>query len=159
MLTILFDVDGVLIHGYHAKPEFQHCWDEALEQDFGIARADFVARFIKGVFEQEVLPGRIDLYDALAMTLPSLGYNADPQALIDYWMARDARVNTDVMPYIESLAQKPDVSLYIATNQEHTRARYLMEQVGFNAYFKDIYYAARLSSVPSGGVIPDGSAG
>ena len=147
MLTILFDVDGVLIHGYHAKPEFQHCWDETLEQDFGIERAAFKQHFIKGVFEQEVLIGKRDLHDALAATLPSLGYEGDPQRLIDYWMARDAQVNTELMAYVESLSRKADVSLYIATNQEHVRARYLMEQVGFNACFKDIFYAARLGAL------------
>ncbi|MDF2983165.1 MAG: hypothetical protein K0Q69_2937, partial [Devosia sp.] len=28
--TVLFDVDGVLVHGYHARPEKQIRWDENL---------------------------------------------------------------------------------------------------------------------------------
>ncbi|NDC56614.1 MAG: haloacid dehalogenase, partial [Alphaproteobacteria bacterium] len=35
---IFFDVDGVLIHGYHARPELRQCWDENLPRDFGIDR-------------------------------------------------------------------------------------------------------------------------
>ena len=46
MTAVLFDVDGVLVHGYHAKPEFRKCWDENLERDFGkIAAFQSPARY------------------------------------------------------------------------------------------------------------------
>ena len=28
--AIVFDVDGVLVHGYHARPDLRDRWDEAL---------------------------------------------------------------------------------------------------------------------------------
>ena len=34
--AVLFDVDGVLVHGYHARPELQLRWDENLLEDLGI---------------------------------------------------------------------------------------------------------------------------
>lgn len=40
MADILFDVDGVLVHGYHAKPAFCRHWDEQLETDFEQSLAD-----------------------------------------------------------------------------------------------------------------------
>ena len=144
MAIILFDVDGVLIHGYHANLKFRRCWDENLENDFGISRSDFTDHFIRGVFEQKVLVGKIDLYSALKKILPNLGYGGDPQTLIDYWMKEDSKVNTKLLPFVERLSVLPGVSLYIATNQEHVRACYLMEQVGFGKYFRDIFHSARV---------------
>ncbi|MEO0393846.1 MAG: HAD family hydrolase, partial [Pseudomonadota bacterium] len=147
MLTILFDVDGVLIHGYHTKPELQHCWDEDLTADFGIDREAFKSQFIFGPFVEQVLIGQRDLADALAECLPRLGYHGPVQDLIDYWMVRDAQVNQPLLEQVKRLAAYPDVRLCVATNQEHVRARYLMEQVGFNRYFADIFYAARLGAL------------
>ena len=31
--ALVFDVDGVLVHGYHARPERQRRWDENLLAD------------------------------------------------------------------------------------------------------------------------------
>ncbi|MEM6843725.1 MAG: HAD-IA family hydrolase [Bacteroidota bacterium] len=147
MTTILFDVDGVLIHGYHAKPEFRKCWDEHLEADLQIKGDDFKRVFIRDAFKREVLTGKKPLYEALQEVLPQIGYRDDPQILIDYWMERDANVNHELLEHVERLSQHPEVALYIASNQEHVRANYLMGEVGFKKYFKDIFYAARLGAL------------
>lgn len=144
MSDILFDVDGVLVHGYHAKPEFSRHWDEQLETDFGISRADFRDRFIHTVFKSEVLTGKLGLYEALCAVLPSIGYDGDPQKLIDYWMQRDAVTTPGLLPYVERLHAYPGVRLFMATNQESIRARYLMTTMGFGRYFQDIFNSARL---------------
>lgn len=145
MVDILFDVDGVLVHGYHANPALSQHWDEQLEADFGIRRADFRDRFIYAVFQSEVLTGELGLYEALAATLPSIGYAGDPQKLIDYWMQRDAVTNLELLPYIQRLHACPGVRLFMATNQEPVRADYLMRTMGFGRYFQDIFNSARLS--------------
>ena len=56
-------------------------------------------------------------------------------------MKKDSKVNTGLLGYIERLS---DISLYIATNQEHVRAHYLMKQVGFGKYFQGIFHSARV---------------
>jgi len=144
MPILLFDVDGVLIHGYHADPKYRKCWDEDLEKDFGISREKFTTHFIRGIFEKEVLVGKTDLYAALQNVLPTIGYEGEPQDLIDYWMKKDSKLNTGLIAYIQQLSNLPDVSLFIATNQEHTRARYLMEELGFDQYCADIFHSARI---------------
>jgi putative hydrolase of the HAD superfamily len=144
MADILFDVDGVLVHGYHAKPVFSRHWDEQLETDFGIRRTDFRDRFIRTVFESEVLTGKLSLYEALEEVLPTIGHDGDPQELIDYWMERDAVTTPGLLPYVERLHACPGVRLFIATNQESVRASYLMNTMGFGRYFQDIFNSARL---------------
>ena len=141
---ILFDVDGVLVHGYHAKPELQKCWDENMEQDLGICRAAFKTEFIAGVFVDEVLVGKRDLKDALAEVLPRIGYQGDVQRVIDYWLQHDSNVNHELFPYIKTLKSSGNAALYIATNQEKNRAQYLMNDLSFGQYFSDIYYSGRV---------------
>lgn len=144
MADILFDVDGVLVHGYHAKSAFSRHWDEQLEADFAISRSEFRDRFIHTVFKSEVLTGRLSLYEALEAVLPTIGHHGDPQKLIDYWMQRDAVITPGLLSYVERLHAGPSVRLFIATNQESVRARYLMSTMGFGRYFQDIFNSARL---------------
>ena len=142
--SILFDVDGVLIHGYHAREDLRQCWDENLESDLGISRQAFKDGFIFKDFINHVLIGRMDLYDAMERFLPTIGYHDDPQIVIDYWLTHDSNVNHDLIDKIKILKSSPDVALYIATNQEHNRAKYLMDVLGFSEHFTDIFHSAKI---------------
>ena len=141
---IFFDVDGVLIHGYHARPELRQCWDENLPRDFGIDREIFKQNFIMGPFVTQVLVGQKDLAEALNdfFTAKNLSISAD--RLIDYWLKNDSHINHDLLAVVKKLKQEENVRLFIATNQEHNRARYLMNNLGFGEYFDDIFYSARV---------------
>ncbi len=145
--AILFDVDGVLIHGYHAREELRHCWDENLENDLGISRQAFKDGFIFKDFINHVLIGRMDLYDALEKFLPTVSYHDDPQIVIDYWLKHDSQVNHDLIDKIKILKSVSDVDLYIATNQEHNRAKYLMDVLGFGEYFINIFHSAKIGHI------------
>lgn len=142
--TILFDVDGVLIHGYHAREDLRQCWDDNMESDLGIGRQAFKDGFIYKDFINHVLVGRMDLYVALETFLPTICYHDDPQIVIDYWLKHDSNINHDLIDKIKILKSSPDVKLYIATNQEHNRAKYLMDVLGFGEHFIDIFHSAKI---------------
>ena len=143
---IFFDVDGVLIHGFHYRPERRHRWDIDLQNDFGIDCERLQNEFFKGPFQQ-VLKGTRDLLSVLREYLPLLGYHGNPQKFLDYWLTKDSKLNQDLLTYIEKLKVSGQVRLFIATNQEHTRAHYLMETLGLSTYFEDIFYSARVGAV------------
>lgn len=144
MTYVLFDVDGVLINGYHAKPELRHCWDEHIERDFGISRKDFFDHYISGVFVEEVLVGKANMLDTLSAVLPRIGYTGNPQDFIDYWLKNDARLNQDLLAQVKALSALDGVDLYIATNQAHERADFLMQDLGLGQYFKAIFHSAAI---------------
>jgi len=144
--AILFDVDGVLIHGYTGRAEFRRCWDKNLEADLGISRAAFKENFIMGPFTKEVLVGRKTLQDALAETMPGIGYHGDVQVIVDYWLEKDSCLNHTLLEKIIALKNSGQVRLFVATNQEHNRARYLMEQLELDAHFEDIFHSARIGA-------------
>lgn len=84
MRAILFDVDGVLIHGFNARPETRRRWDEHLHADLGINPDVFRDTFIKGPFEADVLTGRTSLLSALETALPVCGYAGSPLNVVSY---------------------------------------------------------------------------
>ena len=139
--------DGVLIHQYHARAELRHYWDENLEIDLGINRKKFKDDFIFKDFIEHVLVGQMDLYDALENFLPTAGFHDNPQIVIDYWLEHDSNINHDLIEKIKIIKQSPDNDLYIATNQEHNRAQYLMQNLGFQVYFKDIFHSAKIGHI------------
>lgn len=144
MRLVLFDVDGVLVHGYHTRLERQRRWDEHMEADLGIRPAEFRDQFIYGVFVSHVLTGRMSLVSALEQALPSLGFCGSPMTVVSYWLERDSHLNQELLAVIRALRQSGAVRLGVATNQEHLRAFHLWSTLGLQQLFDDMFHSARL---------------
>lgn len=141
--AVIFDVDGVLVHGYHARPELQQRWDENLLEDLGVDPNRFRDEFIYDIFIKKVVIGKTALIDALDRRLPSLGYKGSSLAFAEYWLSHDSRLNTELLDDIRRLKASADTRLFIATNQDHMRAQWLWFTLGLNEIFEDIFYSAR----------------
>jgi putative hydrolase of the HAD superfamily len=142
--AVVFDVDGVLVHGYHARPERQRRWDENLLADLGVDPDRFREEFIFDIFITRVVTGKTSLIEALDRRLPGLGYKGSSMAFAQYWLARDSQLNTDLIEAIRRLKARDDVRLFIATNQDHMRAQWLWQTLGLGEIFEDIFYSARV---------------
>ncbi len=142
-MRIFFDVDGVLIDGFHTKPERWRRWDTNIEQDLGIKSGHIEDFILRGTFRY-VLHGRLDFEQEMASWLAKHGYSITAQKLIDYWHARDSSVNRPVFDVVERISPRKDVQLYTATNQAHARIAYLRDKLGWKQHFTDFYYSARL---------------
>lgn len=148
-MKVFFDVDGVLIDGWHHNPARRHPWDATLNEDLGID----VTAFRNLVFGDGVsfnaplhacVKGERDLKHLLAEILPLTGYSGSVDTMLRYWLDKDAKLNPIVFGAAKQLSTRPDVSIYLATGQEHHRAAYLWNDVGFKDVFKDIFYSAKL---------------
>lgn len=147
-MKVFFDVDGVLIDGYHANPEIRRRWDENLQKDFGIDPDLMTEIYFNGPFT-DVIVGKRSLYDSLRESGPDFGYHDDPEKLICYWFQNDSHINQDLMVYIKALSKFEDIELYIATNQEERRAKYLWDTLDFKRYFKEIFYSGDIGTLKS----------
>jgi putative hydrolase of the HAD superfamily len=143
--AVLFDVDGVLINGYHFRPELRVKWDEHLERDMGVNPDRFRAEFIYELFVKQVIVGRMSLLDGLDRVLPGLGYRGPSLAFARYWLEKDSNINQPLLDLVAKL-KAVGTPLYIATNQEHLRAQWLWGNLGFRDHFEDIFYAARIGA-------------
>jgi putative hydrolase of the HAD superfamily len=88
--------------------------------------------------------GKRDLKEALASVLPSLGYRGMVEAFVAYWFEKDSNLNRELFGLVKRISRHPDAELYVVTGQEHYRAAYLWNTLGFREHFRDILYSARL---------------
>ena len=144
MRAILFDVDGVLIQGYHSRPELRIWWDEDIEKDLGIDRQKFKDEFFGSPVFKQIIIGQKDLHEALTQSLALMGYQITAQDVIDYWLHKDSNINHRLLENIVALKDSGNVRLFLATNQEHNRSAYLMNSLGFSQYFEDCFHSARI---------------
>lgn len=144
--AVLFDVDGVLVHGYHARPEKQVRWDDTMLADLGVDPERFRREFIYDVFVKQVVVGRMSLLEALDRHLPRLGYRGPSMAFAGYWLAKDSNVNEPLLDLARRL-KSTGTPLYVATNQEHMRAQWLWQQLKFGEVFDDMFHSARIGHV------------
>lgn len=145
--AVLFDVDGVLVHGWHEREDRRRRWDEHMQADLGIDPDAFLRQFIRARFVPEIVTGKAALIDELEQWLPTVGFTGSPMNVISYWLNRDSQLNQPLLAAIRQLRAAPGVGpFYIATNQEHLRAFHLWSALGLQHVFDDIFYGARLKA-------------
>ena len=111
--AVFFDVDGVLVHGYHARPERQLRWDETLLADLGVDPERFRAEFIYDLFVKQVVVGKLPLVEALDRVLPGLGYRGTAMNFVAYWLSHDSNLN---QPLLDAIIVAKTVKAVLAGN-------------------------------------------
>ncbi|MBB2713549.1 HAD-IA family hydrolase [Rhizobium sophoriradicis] len=139
MKVLMVDVDGVLIHGRPADglPLFTY-----LERDLGL-RLDLLQQAFFQTHWNDIVIGREALEPRLSAVLAEIAPHLSAATLIDYWFENDSRLDLNLLEELAALRQS-GVALFLATNQEHRRARYLMEEAGLGAHVDGIIYSAAL---------------
>jgi len=139
--ALMVDVDGVLIDG---RPEDGRHWQTCLEEDLGFAPETLHEHFFAPYWEDIVL-GRAGLMEHLATALQKIAPQLSPAEFVSYWFERDSRV---VAPLLHELSRvrAAGIEVYLATNQEHLRAAYLMDRLGLADHVDGIFYSARLGA-------------
>lgn len=147
-MKVFFDVDGVLIRGWHAKPERRRPWDATIGADLGIDGGRlrsllFGGEPLAGPYH-DCAVGRRDLKEVLGGILPRTGYRGTVDDFVRYWFEHDSVLHDDVLDAVRRLGTHGHVELYLCTAQEHHRAAYLWNDLNFRNYFRDIWYTARM---------------
>lgn len=143
---VVFDVDGVLINGYHANPARVVAWDKDMLAEIGVDPDRLRQEFTFDIFVKKVIVGEMAFTDALEKRLPALGYKGSPMDFARYWLEKDSNLNQPVLDVVRRLRAQGDVPLYIATNQEHLRASWLWSALKLGDLFDDIFYSARIGT-------------
>jgi putative hydrolase of the HAD superfamily len=133
----MVDVDGVLVHPAHPGG-----WSARLEADLGLPAAELERAFFAPHWK-DVSLGRADLHERLAPVLARIAPRLSSEDLARYWFAHDARLDTVLLDDLARL-RATGIELHLATVQEHHRARYLWETLGFRERFDAMHYAADL---------------
>lgn len=133
----MVDVDGVLVHG---RPLDGRHWSASLEADLGLSPEDLQRAFFTPHWN-DVITGRQGLVDLLKPVINKIAPHLSHYDVIDYWFANDARLDRALIADLDRQREK-GVRVYLATNQEHLRASYLVGQIGLGQHCDGIYYSA-----------------
>lgn len=142
--AVFFDVDGVLIDGYHSNPARVRAWDKDMLSEIGVDPERLRREFTFDIFVRKVIIGQMSFIEALDRYLPGIGYKKGGVAFAHYWLEKDSALNAPVIEIAKTLKAQGDCRLYIATNQEHLRAMWLWGKLGLSEIFEDMFYSARL---------------
>ena len=134
--ALMVDVDGVVVV---PRPGG---WAADMEADLGLSVATLQAHFFEPHWD-DIANGRARLHDRLAPVLASHAPHLTSQAVADYWFAKDAQLDETLLADLAAL-RAAGVALHLATVQEHERAAYLWETLGFRDRFDAIHYSAEI---------------
>jgi putative hydrolase of the HAD superfamily len=135
----MVDVDGVLVVG---RPEDGRHWQTSLEEDLGF-KAETLHDAFFAPFWEEIVIGRAGLMEHLTTALHGIAPQVSPAQFVSYWFEKDSRLAADLLLEL-SLVRSAGTRVYLATNQEHLRAAYLMDKLGLAEHVDGIFYSARL---------------
>lgn len=135
---IMLDVDGVLVDG---RPQDGRNWAFALRKDLGIDPEFLVEAFFSKIWP-DIVTGKRQLVPELSTVLKHMPTDVTADELINYWFEMDSRIVERVLLDCRA-ARQSGVVVYLATNQEHLRARYLMETLGLGKEVDGIIYSAQ----------------
>lgn len=136
--SLMLDADGFLVDG---RPADGKKWTFNLEKDLGIAPHVLVEEFFAKHW-REVVIGKRDLIDALSEALTSASVSIYAEKLVSYCFKMDSRIIGSVFEDCKA-AKGQGVRLFLATNPEHKRALYLMENMGLRSVLDGIVYSAQ----------------
>lgn len=139
---LMLDVDGVLVTG---RPIDGQPWATGIETDLGIDRGNLARMFFERHWS-EIVRGRRELRNALGECLPGLAPGVSVDQFLNYWFENDSRIDETVLAQVTEL-RAGGFPVFLATNQEHLRARYLMEEMGLSRHVDGMIYSAMVASV------------
>lgn len=135
--VLMMDVDGVLVSG--RPTDGRHLFAE-LEHDLGLS-PDRLRETFFTPFWEAIVTGREGLTERLGPVLAEIAPKVSAERLIAYWFENDSRVDENVLAAMRQYRQR-GVPVFLATNQEHMRADYLMQKVGLGEHVDGIIYSA-----------------
>jgi putative hydrolase of the HAD superfamily len=141
MVTLLLDVDGVLVGG--RPQDGAHLFTD-LEKDLGISTEALQRGFFFNRWE-DIVTGRKAIIPELTAALKTLAPEVSAEELLAYWLKNDSRIDQAVLADVDEL-RGAGHKVFLATNQEHRRADYLMKDMGLGAHVDGIFYSADLGA-------------
>jgi putative hydrolase of the HAD superfamily len=138
---LMLDVDGVLVTG---RPQDGRPWATHLKRDLGVEPEKLHEMFFAPHWA-DIVVGRKEMRPVLAECLARINPQVRVDAFIDYWFNMDSRIDSQVLAQVGRLRQR-NTKVFLATNQEHSRARFLMENLGLSKHVDGMIYSAAVSS-------------
>lgn len=129
--AIVFDADGVIIHGEWFSKRYSEKFHVSLEK---------IMVFFDNEF-QDCLIGKKDLKEAILPYLQKWGWKGTVGELLNFWFGESYRLDQDMVGFVNGLRQSGKVCI-LATNQEKYRVSYMKNEMGLGQVFNHIISSA-----------------
>lgn len=139
MDIVMMDVDGVLVSG--RPQDGAHLFTD-IERDLGMSLETLQQHFFQPRWPS-IVTGKKDLMPELAEILAQIAPHVSAEALAEYWFRNDSRIDQSVLAAIDA-HRATGRQVFLATNQEHRRAHYLMVDMDIAAHVDGIFYSAAI---------------
>ncbi|MEO0930547.1 MAG: HAD-IA family hydrolase [Pseudomonadota bacterium] len=137
----LVDVDGVIVTG---RPSDCAPWWTDLETTFGFDKTALHAQFFPPYWH-DIVRGRNALLPCLETALNRMGVRTDAITLRDFWFANDAYIDRDVCSWMDA-RRAAGHRVMLATNQDHSRGAYLLDELRLCDHCDGAYISAALGA-------------
>lgn len=134
---VVWDFDGVLNDN---MVDGRFVWIDDMERDLGLSLRRFSEHLFASGRMRSVITGREDLRDVLCPWLLAEGSACTPQDVLDYWFAKDALPDAQVVGW---LTQSPARHV-IGTNNEGHRAMFIEQHMGFGDLVERVFASGRM---------------
>jgi putative hydrolase of the HAD superfamily len=129
----IFDADGVIVIP-------QKMFSRHYAEQHGLDPESFQV-FFTGEFS-DAITGKADLKDLIRKHKATWHWDGDPQELLDMWFSAENHTDKAVLDIIKQERAK-GLPVYMATNQEKYRAKYLRE-VMFPNVFDEVFVSSEI---------------
>ena len=136
---IAWDFDGVLCRNI---VDGRLIWADDFENDIGHSKDVFI-EYIFGNDFNAILTGREDLGDRIDCWAKAVGCQISSDDLMDYWFKKDALPDAITLAAMEHFTQQ-GLRQIITTNNEHHRASYIENEMGFGEKVDFIFASGRM---------------
>jgi putative hydrolase of the HAD superfamily len=132
--TIIFDVDGVLLH------------HELLFSE-GLIRNGATSEAIQMFWDQEYqdcIIDKADIKETLAKYIPLWNYPGTVDELLNYWFGKTRiKKNEELLQAISDMRAQ-GIACYLGTNNEKYRMKYILDELNFRDYFDGIFASGHM---------------
>jgi putative hydrolase of the HAD superfamily len=145
--VLMLDLDGVLIRGRAGDGSL---WTTDLERDLGVPVAALQDVFFRPYWDA-IVTGELELISCLERCLPDIAPRVAARDLIAYWFSRDAYIDHTLLEKVDRIRAQGG-QVYLATNQEHLRIQYVLDELGVRSHVDGCFHSASLGyAKPSAG--------
>lgn len=130
--AIIFDADGVLVLGKHNGKRFTQIFSEKFNLPIEVMTPFFENEF------RDCLTGKKDLKEELPKQMKAWKWDKSVEELLEFWFSEESKINEPLIKLLPSLKKK-GIKLYLGTNNEKHRTKYLLEEIGLNKHLDHAY--------------------
>jgi putative hydrolase of the HAD superfamily len=137
---ILLDADGVVIRPCHKY------FSEKFSEDYGVPIGEILP-FFNGEYKRASV-GEVDIREVLLPYLEKWGWKGTTDEFLQYWYEGERDVDERVLEIVRNLRHS-GARVYLASDNEAGRAKYLMEEVGLQSDFDGGFFSSDLGVTKS----------